>query len=125
MNDIFKPAGLPNTNNKTSFLKLNQTLRENSYLTPNIWNSLPNSLKSSWAHLYLFFDRMKNGESYMYSYFLLDIIITIVLIFTVIIKIFIIFITTAATVNFITVIVNIIVIIFIIIIITLITNKNT
>ena len=50
-NNIFKPAGHPNTNTKTSFLKLNQPLRKTnhgqkalSYLAQNIWNSLPNSV---------------------------------------------------------------------------------
>ena len=50
MNDVFKPAGQPNTITRSSLLKLNQPLRrtnhgQNSipYIAPIIWNNLPNS----------------------------------------------------------------------------------
>ena len=51
MNDVFKPAGQPNTTTRVSLLKLNQSLRRTnhgqnniSYIAPIIWNNLPNSL---------------------------------------------------------------------------------
>ena len=54
MNDVFKLAGHPNTNTRASFFKLNQPLGNNnqgqkrlSYIAPNIWNSLPGSLKAT------------------------------------------------------------------------------
>ena len=54
MNDVFKPAGHPNINTRASFLKLIQPLQNTnygqktlSYLAPNIWNSLPGSLKET------------------------------------------------------------------------------
>ena len=54
MNDVSKPAGHPNTNTRTSFLKLIQSFRNTnygqntlSYLAANIWNSLPVSLKAT------------------------------------------------------------------------------
>ena len=53
MNDVFKPAGQPNTTTRASLLKLNQPLRRTnhdqnniSYVGPIIWNNLPNSLKT-------------------------------------------------------------------------------
>ena len=53
-NDVFKPAGQPNTTARASLLKLNQPLlRTNngqnniSYIAPIIWNNLPNSLKTT------------------------------------------------------------------------------
>ena len=46
MNDVFQPAGQPNTTTRASLLKLNQPLRitnhgQNniSYIAPNIWNN--------------------------------------------------------------------------------------
>ena len=54
MNDVFKPAGQPNTTTRASLLKLNQPLRRTnhgqnniSYIAPIIWNNLPNSLKTT------------------------------------------------------------------------------
>ena len=83
MNDVFKPAGHPITNTRASFLKLIQPLRNTnygqktlSYLAPNIWNSLPVSLKATeglntYKHKMKkhFLNRMKNNESDIYSYF--------------------------------------------------------
>ena len=83
MNDVFKPAGHPITNTRASFLKLIQPLRNTnygqktlSYLAPNIWNSLPVSLKATeglntYKHKIKkhFLNRMKNNESDIYSYF--------------------------------------------------------
>ena len=54
MNDVFKPAGQPNTTTRASLLKLNQPLRRTyhdqniiSIISPIIWNNLPNSLKTT------------------------------------------------------------------------------
>ena len=54
MNDVFKPTGQPNTTTRTFLRKLNQPLRRTnhgqkniSYITPIIWNNLPNSLKTT------------------------------------------------------------------------------
>ena len=54
MNDVFKPAGQPNTTTRASLLKLNHPLRKTnhgqnniSYIVPIIWNNLPNSLKTT------------------------------------------------------------------------------
>ena len=54
MNDVFKPAGQPNTTTRASLLKLNQPLRRTnhgqnniSYIALIIWNNLPNSLKTT------------------------------------------------------------------------------
>ena len=54
MNDVFKPAGQPNTITKAPLLKLNQPSRRTnhgqnniSYIAPIIWNNLPNSLKTT------------------------------------------------------------------------------
>ena len=83
MNDVLKPAGHPITNTRASFLKLIQPLRNTnygqktlSYLAPNIWNSLPVSLKATeglntYKHKMKkhFLNRMKNNESDIYSYF--------------------------------------------------------
>ena len=80
---VFKPAGHPITNTRASFLKLIQPLRNTnygqktlSYLAPNIWNSLPVSLKATeglntYKHKIKkhFLNRMKNNESDIYSYF--------------------------------------------------------
>ena len=83
MNDVFEPAGHPNTNTRASFLKLNQPLQNTnhgqktlSYMAPYIWNILPVSLKATEGlntykhrkkkHI---LDRMKNKESNIYSYF--------------------------------------------------------
>ena len=83
MNDVVKPAGHPITNTRTSFFKLIQPLRNTnygqktlSYLAPNIWNSLPVSMKATEGlNTYKrkikknFLNRMKNHESDIYSYF--------------------------------------------------------
>ena len=52
MNDVFKPAGQPNTTTRVSLLELNKPLRRTnhgqnniSYIAPIIWNNLQNSLK--------------------------------------------------------------------------------
>ena len=80
---IFKPKWHPNTNTRTSFLKLDQPLRKTnhgqkaiSYSVPNIWNSLTNSLKTTksiYTYKYKvkkhFLDRIKNRECNIYSYF--------------------------------------------------------
>ena len=53
MNDVFKPAGHPNTTTSASLLKLNQPLQRTNhgqnifYVGPIIWNNLPNSLKTT------------------------------------------------------------------------------
>ena len=54
MNDVFKPAGQPNTITRALLLRLNQPLRKTnqgqkiiSYIAPIIWNNLPNSLKTT------------------------------------------------------------------------------
>ena len=54
MKDVFKQASHPNMNSKASFLKLNRPLgksnhgqRRLSYKAPNIWKSLPDSLKAT------------------------------------------------------------------------------
>ena len=54
MNDIFKLAGQLNIITRASLLKLNQPFRRTnhgqnniSYITPIIWNNLPNSLKTT------------------------------------------------------------------------------
>ena len=54
MNDVFKPAGQPNTNTRASLLKLNQPLRRTNhgqnnifYIALIIWNNLTNSLKTT------------------------------------------------------------------------------
>ena len=46
MNDVFKPAGQPNTTTRASLLKLNRSLRRTnhsqnniSYIAPIIWNN--------------------------------------------------------------------------------------
>ena len=54
MNDVFKPAGQPNTTTRASLLKLNQPFQTTNhgqnnifYIAPIIWNNLPNSLKTT------------------------------------------------------------------------------
>ena len=54
MNDVYNPAGQPNTTTRASLLKLNQPLRGTnhgqkniSYIVPIIWNNLPNTLKTT------------------------------------------------------------------------------
>ena len=54
MNDVFEPAGQPNTTTRASLLKLSQPLRRTnhgqsniSYIAPIIWNNLPKSLKTT------------------------------------------------------------------------------
>ena len=83
MNDVFKPTGQPNTTTRVSLLKLNQYLRRTnhgqnniSYITPIIWNNLPNSLKTT-DNLNTYKHRVKehsshqirNEENNIYSYF--------------------------------------------------------
>ena len=83
MNDVFKPAGQPNTITRASLLKLNQPLRRTnhgqnniSYVGPIIWNNLPNSLKTTgnlntYKHRVKehFFHRIRNEANNIYSYF--------------------------------------------------------
>ena len=83
MNDVFKPAGQPNTTTRASLLKLNQPLRRTnhgqnniSYIAPIIWNNLPNSLKTSdnlntYKHRVEehFFHQIRNEANNIYSYF--------------------------------------------------------
>ena len=83
MNDVFKPAGQPNTTTRASLLKLNQPLRRTnhgqnniSYIAPIIWNNLPNSLKTTdnlntYKHRVKehFFHRIRNEANNIYSYF--------------------------------------------------------
>ena len=52
MNDIFKQSDQSSNTTRASFLKSNQPLRRTnlgqknlSYIAPNIWNKLPDSLK--------------------------------------------------------------------------------
>ena len=54
MNDVFQPAGQPNTTTRASLLKLNQPFQTTNhgqnnifYIAPIIWNNLPNSLKTT------------------------------------------------------------------------------
>lgn len=72
MNDVFKPAGYPNTNTRASF----HDQKIHSYMVPNIWKSLPFSLKATeglnaYKHKIKkhFLDRMKNNEKDIYSSF--------------------------------------------------------
>ena len=83
MNDVFKPAGQPNTTTRVSLLKLNQPLlRTNhgqnniSYISPIILNNLPISLKrtgnlNTYKHRVKehFFHRIKNETNNIYCYF--------------------------------------------------------
>ena len=53
MNDVFKPASQSNATTRACLLKLNQPLRRTNdgqndifYIALNIWNNLPNSLKT-------------------------------------------------------------------------------
>ena len=83
MNDVFKPAGQPNTTTRASLLKLNQSLRRTnhgqnniSYTGSIIWNNLPNSLKTTgnlntYKHRVKedFFHRIINEANNIYSYF--------------------------------------------------------
>ena len=52
MNDVFKPAGQPNTTTRASLLKLNQPFQKINHgqkrisdIVPVIWNNFSNSLK--------------------------------------------------------------------------------
>ena len=52
MNDVFKPSGQNSTTARASLLKLNNPFRKTncgqnslSYIAPNTWNKLPDSLK--------------------------------------------------------------------------------
>ena len=54
MNEVFQPAGQPNTTNRASLLKLNQPFQTTNhgqnnifYIAPIIWNNSPNSLKTT------------------------------------------------------------------------------
>ena len=81
--NVFKPAGQPNTTTRASLLKLNQSLRRTnhgqnniSYITPIIWNNLPDSLKTTDnLNTYKnrvkehFFHRIRNEANNIYSYF--------------------------------------------------------
>ena len=83
MNDVFKPAGQLNTTTRASLLKLNQPLRRTnhgqnniSYITPIIWNNLPNSLKTTdnlniYKHRVKehFFHGIRNETNNIYSHF--------------------------------------------------------
>ena len=83
MNNVFKPAGHPNTNTRASFLKLIQPFRKTnygqkilSYLAPNIWNSIAVYLKATeglntYKHKMKkhFLNRIKNNENDIYSFF--------------------------------------------------------
>ena len=80
MNNVFKPAGQPNTITRGSLLKLNQPLRRTnhsqnnvSYIAPIIWNNLPNSLKTTdnlntYKHRVKehFFHRIRNEANNVY-----------------------------------------------------------
>ena len=73
MNDVFEQTGHANSNTRASFLKLGQPLWKSqtkySYVTPNICNSLPDSLDVTKGLTYknkikkLFLDRLKSKES--------------------------------------------------------------
>ena len=83
MNDVFKPAGQPNTTTRASLLKLNQPLRRTnhgqnniSYIAPIIWNNLSNSFKTTdnlntYKHKVKehFFHPIRNEAHNIYSYF--------------------------------------------------------
>ena len=83
MNDVFKPAGQPNTTTRASFLKFNQPLQRTNlgqnnifYEGPIISNNLPNSLKTTGnLNTYKlrvkehFFDQIRNAAYNIYSYF--------------------------------------------------------
>ena len=82
MNDVFKLAGQNTTATRTSLFKLSQPLRKTnhgqkylSYVAPSIWNKLPDFLMTDNVNTYKdsvkkhFFQRMKNEEDNMYSYF--------------------------------------------------------
>ena len=83
MNDVFKPAGQPNTTTRVSLLKLNQPLRRTNHaqnniscIAPIIWINLPNSLKTTdnlntYKHKVKkhFFHRIRNEANNIYSYF--------------------------------------------------------
>ena len=54
MNDVFKPAGEPNTTTTAFLLNLNQPLGRTNhgqknifYIAPNIWKNVPNSRKTT------------------------------------------------------------------------------
>ena len=83
MNDVFKPAGQPNTTTRASLPKLNQPLRRTnhgqkniSYISPIIWNNFLYSLKTTdnlgtYKHRVKdhYFHPMKNEANNIYSYF--------------------------------------------------------
>ena len=83
MSDVFKSAGQPNTITRASLLKLSQPFRRTnhcqnniSYITPIVWNNLPNSLKTTgnlntYKHRVKghFFHRIRNEANNRYSYF--------------------------------------------------------
>ena len=83
MNDVFKPAGQPNTTTRASLQKLNQPLgRTNhgqnniSFIALIIWNNLPNSLKTTdnrntYKHRVKehFFHQIRKEANNIYSYF--------------------------------------------------------
>ena len=81
MNDVFKPAGQPNTTTRASLLKLNQPLRRTnhgqnniSYIAPIIFNNLLNTTignLNTYKHRVKehFFHRIRNEANNIYSYF--------------------------------------------------------
>ena len=83
MNDVFKLSDQNTTATRTSFFKLSQPLTKTnhgqkslSYVTPSIWNKLPDFLKTTdnvntYKHRVKkhFFQRMNNEEDNIYSYF--------------------------------------------------------
>ena len=81
MNDVFKPAGQPNTTTRVSLLKLNQPLRRTnhgqnniSYIAPIIFNNLLNTTTgnlNTYKHRVKehFFHRIRNEANNIYSYF--------------------------------------------------------
>ena len=79
MNDVFNPTGQPNTTTRTFLRELNQPLRRTnhgqkniSYITPIIWNNLPNSLKTADnlnSYKDYFLHRIKNEANNVYTQF--------------------------------------------------------
>ena len=82
MNDVYKPAGQPNTTTRAPLLKLNQPLRRTnhgqnniSYIAPIIFNNLLNATTDNLSTYNKhrvkehFFHRIRNEASNIYSYF--------------------------------------------------------
>ena len=81
MDDVLKQAGHRNTNTRASFFKL-------SRMAPNIWNSLPDSLKATmgpntYKHKVKkqFLDRLYSYEKQFIKLFLIDFIYFFIAIF--------------------------------------------